>query len=122
MSPIAKPTAGSGGAAELPDQVVVAPAARQGPQFALPVEGLEDEARVVGEPAHDAEVDLDKVAEAHGRKPLEKLAPVARAGPPAGAAPDRRPSAFSSASIDRIFRNARTFSLSAGSIGPKDSS
>ncbi len=57
-------------------QVVVAPAARDGAQLALAIKGLEHEARVVGQPAHHAEVHLHKLAQPHRGQTAEKLAPV----------------------------------------------
>jgi hypothetical protein len=53
-----------GAAAELMNQVVVAAAASQGAQFAAAIEGLKNDARVIGEAAHYPEIDLHKLRQA----------------------------------------------------------
>ena len=71
---------GKGRAAKLADEVVVAAAAGDRAQFALPVEGLEYESRVVGEAPDDAEVHLDEAAEPHGLEAAEELSPIGKPG------------------------------------------
>jgi hypothetical protein len=46
------------------DQIVVAAATGERPQFAAAVEGLEDHARVIGEPTHDPEIHFHEIREA----------------------------------------------------------
>ena len=49
---------------ELSDQIVVPPATRDGAEFSGAIEHLEDDPRVVGEPADDSYIDLDEVRKA----------------------------------------------------------
>ena len=69
----AKPERGQGHfpAADELDEVVVAAAAGQRPEFALAVEGLKDDTRVVGQTADDAVIHPDKVAQSAGGEIVE---------------------------------------------------
>ena len=104
------PSAGRSTPPDGAEQVVVAAAAADGAQLALGVEQLEDGAGVVGEPAHDGEVEARRTRRAPSRPgAVDRLAqrlPAAASGGGNAAAPGR-PSAGCPAAISSRAIGAR---------------